>query len=159
MESIWQSITYCSVSWAEIILTTGSRSFQRGVVSLSTSKGCKFMFCLTLRIIKLSRTKTWTACLWFDSGWVAEFLSNLQLTVYDFAALCQIYLIYIWPNFSAICLQKFTPIRNQFINPLNSEWWKLLPENIEPNQFENYKCLHSYTSYYKPLSLMVLGYL
>ena len=49
-----QSKTYVqNAVRAGAMLTTGSRYFQRGAVSLCRSKNCKVMVCQTLRMIKI----------------------------------------------------------------------------------------------------------
>ena len=45
-----------SVPWSEKMLTAGFRSFQRGIVGLCRSNGCKLVVGQTLRMIPLSRT-------------------------------------------------------------------------------------------------------
>ena len=45
----------------------------------SRSKGCKLVFCLTLKMICLSRTQTRAARVWLDSGRAAGFFLDLQL--------------------------------------------------------------------------------
>ena len=68
------------LSWADTMLTTRSRSFQRGTVSLCRSKGWKVVVRQSLRIIQLSWAWTWAAHVWFNTGQAAECFSYLQLS-------------------------------------------------------------------------------
>ena len=65
------------------MLTTESRSFQRGTASLCKSKDCEVTIRQTLRMIKLSGTQPWAASVWFNSGRATEyFIKPLALTAY-----------------------------------------------------------------------------
>ena len=65
-----------------------SRSFQRGAMSLCSSKGGKLQAIKLLRMILLSMSRTWAACVLFNSDGVADFFffKPPTLTAYNFAA-------------------------------------------------------------------------
>ena len=86
-------------SWAETVLTTTSRSFQRGNVSPCSSKGCKVMVRQSLKMIQLSRTWSQAAHLWFDSEGVAEiFFKPPTLTAYTVYMYWVILMTLTFPN-------------------------------------------------------------
>ena len=82
MGSLWESKTYLKNPNSPLngfYVLWRFRSFHRGIVSLIRSKGCKFVVCQTLKMIWLSRTRTWAAFIWLESGRATGFFSDLQL--------------------------------------------------------------------------------
>ena len=66
------------------------RSFQSNTISLCSSKRCKVVVCQTLKVIPLSGTITWAACVWFHSG--ESFLISLltdRITLCLLVLFCQ----------------------------------------------------------------------
>ena len=61
------------------MLTTSFKSFKRGALNVSRSKGWKVIVSQTLRMLPLSRYWTWASRVKWAVSRVVEYFSNLQL--------------------------------------------------------------------------------